>query len=139
MTGAKDAVGRLSKSSIAEPGYSRTAPILFPANAEVTLLVMTAEADVVPSLEARSDVVDGKLAVKRTSLPPQSILKQWSSELGYERNSEAGDGSPSSILSTFDQATFNALPRNLRVTLTRYFLRDLTTLSLYADSFLVTG
>ncbi|KAL8281093.1 hypothetical protein RQP46_006451 [Phenoliferia psychrophenolica] len=138
LEGAKDAVGRLSKSSIAEPGYSRTAPVLFPANAEVTLLVMTAEADVVPSLEARSDVVDN-YTVKRTSLPPPAVLKQWSSVLGYERNAEAGDGGRSSILSSFDQETFNALPRNLRVTLTRYFLRDLTTLSLYADSFLVTA
>lgn len=43
------------------------------------------------------------------------------------------------ILKEFDQTVFNSLPRSLRVFLTRYFLRDLTTLALYADAFLIAG
>lgn len=104
---------------------------------------MTAESNIVPSLELRPDVVDS-FAVKRTSVPPPEVLKQWDGVLGSGYDSEgrattSEPGSPGSILASFDQRTFNALPRNLRITLTRYFLRDLTTLSLYADSFLVTG
>ncbi|KAK4702217.1 hypothetical protein P7C70_g4014, partial [Phenoliferia sp. Uapishka_3] len=125
--GAKDAVQRLSKSSVAQPGYSRTAPTLFPAHAEATLLVMTAEAEVTPGLEARADFTEAFI-VKQTSPPPEDVLKQWKDNL---------DGQ--SILKTFDQAAFNKLPRSLRVTLTRYFIRDLTTLALYADSFLITA
>lgn len=40
---------------------------------------------------------------------------------------------------SYNQKTFNELPLSLKIHLTRYFLRDLTVSSLYADAFVVTG
>ncbi|KAM0753097.1 hypothetical protein T439DRAFT_286646 [Meredithblackwellia eburnea MCA 4105] len=141
LDGANDAVRRLSKSSRAEPSYSRTNPTLFPAGVQPTLLVMSAEAVVVPSLESRSDISD-VFKIQRTSPPSTETLRPWSDLLDLELSGaelSRKKDSPGSILFKFNQKLFNSLPRSLRVHLTRYFLRDLTTLALHADAFLLTG
>lgn len=52
---------------------------------------------------------------------------------------ESGLPDASRVMQEYDQTVFNSLPLGLRVYLTKYFLRDLTTLALYADAFIVHG
>lgn len=102
---------------------------------------MTGESSIVDDLTA--DDLALNMTVQRTSLPPFEELRQWNEVLRLELNEDIGppakgvDGSR--ILTAWKQETFNALPKGLRVHLTKYFLRDLTTLALYADAFVVHG
>lgn len=137
VEGAGDAVRRLSKSSVAEPGYSRTQASFRP-EARATLLVMTSEAAALSALAASS--LAHEFALQQTSRPPAEELKQWKDLLRMEgEEAEAGGDERSDVLLSWRQSKFNKLPRSLRVHLTRYFLRDLTTLSLHADAFVVRG
>ena len=91
--------------------------------------------------------------VQTCALPTTESLQQWKHVLQLESNdvyeaedeeegtakTEEAKSEASTILTTFTQANFNTLPLSLRIHLTRYFLRDLTTLSLYADAFLISG
>ncbi|KAI5480768.1 hypothetical protein MNV49_007174 [Pseudohyphozyma bogoriensis] len=149
IEGATDAVRRLSKSSLQSPGYSRSRGHVFPSHATPTLVVMTSEDDVVPALLSDPKVSD-TFAVTRTSSVPMASLVQWQDLLKLEladydgkpaklKKGDHGHHDASKILKTWNQAVFNALPHSLRVHLTRYFLRDLITLSLYADAFVVSG
>lgn len=145
---ASDATRRLSKSTSAEPGYSRARTTLFPATAISTLVIMSAESS------AFQNILDDDLAdtfeIVEASAPSIESLQQWKKVLQLESNdpydedeevgkTEEPKSEASTILTTFTQTTFNALPLSLRVHLTRYFLRDLTTLSLFADAFLISG
>lgn len=137
VEGAGDAVRRLSKSSIAEPGYSRTQSSFRP-EARSTLLVMTSEAAALSALAASS--LAHEFTLLRTAPPPPDELRQWKDLLKMEgEETEAGDDERSDVLLSWRQSKFNKLPRSLRVHLTRYFLRDLTTLALHADAFVVRG
>ncbi|SCV72267.1 BQ2448_4961 [Microbotryum intermedium] len=135
MQGVNDALRRLSKNSIAEPSYSRNHPTLFPSSAKAHVVVVSGEkdADVVVKL-AHNDLARN-MDIKRTSSPPADELRQWSNLTGVEN----ARTDTSKIVTEFDQKTFNSLPKSLRVHLTRYLLRDLTTLALYADAFVVHG
>jgi hypothetical protein len=50
--GANDAIGRLSKSSSASPGYSRSRTASFPSTAISSLVVMSAESIALPKILA---------------------------------------------------------------------------------------
>lgn len=135
LEGALDAVRRLSGSSSAQPGYSREHPLIFPADSKPTLLLMTAENSVLPLLE--SDPLSSPFTLERTSAPPLESLRQWDDLLKLTPEGELT--SASTIMTTFKQSRFNDLPMSLRIHLTKFFLRDLTVLSLYADAMVVTG
>jgi hypothetical protein len=134
--GANDAIGRLSKSSSASPGYSRSRTASFPSTAISSLVVMSAESIALPKILA--DPLAAPFKVSSTSSAPLEGLKQWTGTLGLSSDGTVGKRS-SEILTTFNQETFNQLPLSLRIHLTRFFLRDLTTLSLYSDAFIVSG
>jgi hypothetical protein len=78
--------------------------------------------------------------IVKTSTPPLEELKQRWSDILESAASKGGKGSSRSILEEWDQEVWNSkLPRALKVELTRYFVRDLTTLSRFADAFVVSG
>jgi hypothetical protein len=136
--GATDAVKRLSrKSSIENPGYSRSRPTTFPSTSTTTLVALTSSNKLFDKFEQEattSQQADQLYNIVKTSLPPIDELKQrWNEILG-------SDSTSSSILEEWDQTIWNSkLPRGLKVELTRYFVRDLTTLSRFADAFVVSG
>jgi len=137
IEGAADSVRRLSKSSIAEPGYSRTQSS-FRSESRSTLLVMTSEASALSALAASS--LAHEFTLQRTSPPTAEELKQWKDLLKTDGDeTEAGGNDRSDVMLSWRQSKFNKLPRSLRVHLTRYFLRDLTILALHADAFVVRG
>lgn len=63
------------------------------------------------------------------SPPPLAKLRQWNESSAAIAHLQAH----------YDQRTFNELPQSLRTTLARFYVRDLTVLSLYADAFIVSG
>lgn len=127
---------RLSKSN--SPGYTRNHPTLFPLGSRPTLLVMTAENSIMTSLTENPFATP--FDVQRTSKPPLDSLRQWDDLFKLDSR---GELTPASIIigssGIYSQSQFNKLPLSLRIHLTRFFLRDLTVLSLYADAFVVTG
>ncbi|GAA5962924.1 hypothetical protein JCM3765_005922 [Sporobolomyces pararoseus] len=136
--GVSDAVKRLSrKSSISNPGYSRSRPTLFPPSSTTTLVSLTSSNKLFGEFEQEAttnkQAVDQLYNLVRTSMPPTEEMKQrW--------NEVLGSSSIGSILEEWDQKIWNEnLPRALKVELTRYFVRDLTTLSRFADAFVVSG
>lgn len=96
---------------------------------------MTAENSVLPLLA--SDPLSAPFTLERTSAPPLESLRQWDDLLKLTPEGELT--SASTIMTSFKQSRFNDLPMSLRTHLTRFFLRDLTVLSLYADAMVVTG
>ena len=136
--GVSDAVKRLSrKSSISNPGYSRSRPTLFPPSSTTTLVALTSSNKLFEEFEQEAtvnkQVVDQLYNLVRTSMPPTEELKQrW--------NEVLGSSSVGSILEEWDQNIWNEnLPRALKIELTRYFVRDLTTLSRFPDAVVVSG
>lgn len=136
LEGAADAVRRLSsKSTTVAPGYTRGHPTLFPVTSKATFLVMTADNNIMASLAA--DPFASTFDVQRTSKPPLDGLRQWDELFKVDSR---GELTPASIImGSYSQKIFNELPLSLRIHLTRFFLRDLTVSSLYADAFVVTG
>ncbi|GAA6038154.1 hypothetical protein JCM8097_005765 [Rhodosporidiobolus ruineniae] len=138
--GAADAVRRLSHSSIANPSYSRTRPTLFPSTATPTLVALTSNSTLFSRFSALPDGVAYNLLC--TSPPPSNELLRWNDVLRIELTADIPPpvGEAGKILDEFDQRTWNEeLPRALKVLLARHFVRDLTTLALYADAFVVSG
>lgn len=69
-------------------------------------------------------------------------LKQWKHLI--EDEGVEGEVSPenevaASILRAYSPEVFEKLPLSLRVHLTLWFLRDLTTLAMFSDAFIVSG
>ncbi|GAA5886072.1 hypothetical protein JCM6882_004253 [Rhodosporidiobolus microsporus] len=138
--GAADAVRRLSHSSIASPSYSRTRPTLFPSTATPTLVGLTSNTSLFNTFLSHPSGISYNTL--RTSSPPTNELMRWNDVLRLELTEDIPPpvGEAAKILSEWDQGVWNAeLPRGLRVLLARYFVRDLTTLSLYSDAFVVSG
>lgn len=141
MTGAKDALARLSKSTVADPGYSRSRPLIFREGNEATLVLMSTDPSVMASLSG-TPAVANSFRLQRASPPSMDTLRQWKdllklSDDGTQAASSAADAALSHLWT--NRKTFNALPRGLRVLATRYLLGDLFTLALYADAFIISG
>jgi hypothetical protein len=102
---------------------------LFPSTATSTLLFLTPDSSAVTSLPSLySEYGNYTLAVP--SLPAADKLRQW----------WPAQDAITSIQSKFEQNRFNKLEDlKLRITLARYYVRDLTVMALYADAFLVSG
>ncbi|GAA6016051.1 hypothetical protein JCM11491_000653 [Sporobolomyces phaffii] len=143
LEASADGVRRLSKSSIENPSYSRSRPTLFPATSTTTLVALTASdaafdafSTAATSGGAAATTANQLFHLVKTSAPPVDELTQrWGDVLGPDPRGRKGP----SILEEWDQRQWNALPRALRIELTRYFVRDLTTLSRFADAFVVAG
>ncbi|BGP16409.1 hypothetical protein JCM10213_004035 [Rhodosporidiobolus nylandii] len=134
--GAADATRRLSHASIASPSYSRTRPTLFPPGTVPTLVALSSNSTLFERFSALPE--SSSYTTQRTSPPPLTDLARWSDLLRLD-NADVPTGAAARILQEWDQGTWNNLPRGLRTLLARYFVRDLTTLSLYADAFVVSG
>ncbi|BGP40154.1 hypothetical protein JCM10450v2_004133 [Rhodotorula kratochvilovae] len=140
ILGAQDAVRRLTHASIASPSYSRVRPTLFPPSAVPTLVALTANSTAFSALAALPSAAG--LNVLRTSAPPHDALLRWNDVLRLELTGALAppSGDAHRLLREWDQKVWNRdVPRALRVLLTRYFVRDLTTLSLYTDAFVVSA
>ncbi|GAA5983618.1 hypothetical protein JCM11641_007301 [Rhodosporidiobolus odoratus] len=139
--GANDAARRLSHSSIASPSYSRTRPTLFPSTATPTLVALTSSSTLFSSFNSLPQAVSFNLL--RTSAPATSDLLRFNDllqlDLDANVNGDGATGEAGRILREWDQLLWNELPKGLRTVLARYFVRDLTTMSLYADAFVVSG
>ncbi|GAA5850485.1 hypothetical protein JCM8547_001889 [Rhodosporidiobolus lusitaniae] len=137
--GASDAVRRLSHSSIASPSYSRTRPTLFPSSSTATLVALTSNTTLFSLFSSLPSSLSSNIL--RTSQPSTAELLRFNKVLRLELTEELEmpSGEAGRILNEFDQKTWNALPRGLKVLLARYFVRDLTTLALYADAFVVSA
>ncbi|GAA6051715.1 hypothetical protein JCM3770_002697 [Rhodotorula araucariae] len=140
LLGAQDAVRRLTHASVASPSYSRVRPTLFPPSAVPTLVALTANSTAFSALSALPPATG--LNVVRTSPPAYDELLRWNDVLRLELTGALGPpkGDAHRLLRDWDQAVWNTdVPRALKVLLTRYFVRDLTTLALYADAFVVSA
>ncbi|GAA5900075.1 uncharacterized protein JCM6883_006084 [Sporobolomyces salmoneus] len=138
--GVGDAVKRLSrrKNLIENPGYSRSRPTLFPESSTSTLVTLTQSDELFQKFEEETISNKGggggidqlyNLVQTTKSLPVEDLKQRWNEVGGLEK-----------ILKEWDQGVWNeGLPRRLKVELTRYFVRDLTTLSRFADAFIVSG
>ncbi|GAA5904087.1 hypothetical protein JCM5296_000330 [Sporobolomyces johnsonii] len=138
--GASDAVRRLSHASIAAPSYSRSRPTIFPPTATPTLVALTGNASLFSDFAA--DQAALPFNVLRTSSPPYEDLRRWNDVLRLELTEDIAPpkGDAGTLLKEFNQDVWNKdLPRALQIYLTRYFVRDLTTLSQFADAFVVSG
>ena len=142
LAAAHDATRRLTHASSASPSYSRVRPTLFPPGTTATLVALTANASAFDEVAARPESVE--FNVVRTSAPASDELARWDEALGGSA-AAAGEGEREGaradrLLSEWDQKRWNdEVPRGLKVLLARHFARDLTTLSLYADAFIVSG
>ncbi|CEQ39496.1 SPOSA6832_01040, partial [Sporobolomyces salmonicolor] len=138
--GASDAVRRLSHASIAAPSYSRSRPTIFPPTARPTLVALTSNASLFSDFAA--DQAALPFDVLRTSSPPYEDLRRWNDVLRLELTEDIAPpkGDAGTLMKEFNQNVWNKdLPRALQIYLARYFVRDLTTLSQFADAFVVSG
>ncbi|GAA5942177.1 uncharacterized protein JCM15063_002031 [Sporobolomyces koalae] len=136
IEGANDAVKRLSSQAVrgaVTPGYSRSNPTVFPTTATATLVTLTSSSTLFDRfVELGRTVTDATLV--RTSTPPIELLRQRWQDV-FEQ-----PGRGHELLNEWDQTVWNRnVPRALQIELTRYFVRDLTTLSKFADAFVVSG
>ncbi|GAA5896019.1 hypothetical protein JCM8208_007507 [Rhodotorula glutinis] len=139
LAAAHDATRRLTHASSASPSYSRVRPTLFPPGTTATLVALTANASAFDDVAARPESVE--FNVVRTSAPASDELARWDEALGGSSSGGEGEGARADrLLSEWDQKRWNdEVPRGLKVLLARHFARDLTTLSLYADAFIVSA
>jgi len=143
--GANDAVRRLSHASIASPGYSRSNPTIFPSTATSTLVALTSNTSLFDAFSSASSSSAFPFNIVKTSPPPLEDLKnRWNDilrlELTEDISAPKGSGDTGKLLKEWDQKVWNKdVPRALKIELTRYFVRDLTTLSKFADAFIVSG
>lgn len=143
--GANDAVRRLSHASIASPGYSRSNPTIFPSTATSTLVALTSNTSLFNTFSSASSSSAFPFNIVKTSPPPLEDLKnRWNDilrlELTEDISAPKGSGDTGKLLKEWDQKVWNKdVPRALKIELTRYFVRDLTTLSKFADAFIVSG
>ncbi|BGP55564.1 hypothetical protein JCM8202v2_003169 [Rhodotorula sphaerocarpa] len=151
--GADDAVRRLTHASVKAPGYSRARPNLFRETATPTLIALTSNETLFAQMTA-SPAAE-LYNVLRTSPPPFEELRPFNDVLRLDVGAydapksaapspgaaaAAAKGSINKLLREWDQQVWNQdVPRELRVLLTRYFLRDLIVLSQHADAFVVSG
>ncbi|GAA5935417.1 hypothetical protein JCM3775_006268 [Rhodotorula graminis] len=138
LAAAHDATRRLTHASSASPSYSRVRPTLFPPGTTATLVALTANSSAFDELAARPESVE--FNVVRTSAPASDELARWDGVFGNGGASSGEGGGADRLLSEWDQKRWNdEVPRGLKVLLARHFARDLTTLSLYADAFIVSA
>ncbi|GAA6061475.1 hypothetical protein JCM10212_002554 [Sporobolomyces blumeae] len=138
--GASDAVRRLTHASVASPSYSRSRPTLFPESATPTLVALTSNASLFSDFSSSPSA--SPFTVVRASLPPPEDLRRWNDVLQLESpdSPPTSSGEAGKLVKEWDQDVWNRdVPRALKIELTRYFVRDLTTLSQYADAFVVSG
>lgn len=151
--GADDAVRRLTHASVKAPGYSRARPNLFRETVTPTLIALTSNETLFAQMTA-SPAAE-LYNVLRTSPPPFEELRPFNDVLRLDVGAydapksaapspgaaaAAAKGSINKLLREWDQQVWNQdVPRELRVLLTRYFLRDLIVLSQHADAFVVSG
>lgn len=145
-TGIQDALRRLSSSTIASPSYSRLRPTIFPSTSVPHIVLLTGDTsplvDFTTAYIPPTSSLPPKIRYSRTSQPSQSALSRWSDLLRLKLSPHLTPPitpDPSTILTSYSQPVFNSLPLPLRILLTRHFLRDLTTLSWYADAVVVSG
>lgn len=115
---------------------------LFPKTASPSIVLLTANRTSAATLSWEDDS-GRELKLQLTSPPPREELKRWNQVLRLELDDKlqmpTSKVDASKAVEEYDQTVFNSLPLSLRVYLARYFLRDLTTLALYADAFIVHG
>ena len=128
-----DAVRRLTRSTKSAPGYRRGSS-LFPRSSKPTLISLLIDSTAITSLTT-ADPSAPSYAVLKTTPPTLDSLRPWSDSLHL--NTGEGEGEKG----IFDRSMgeFNRLPAGLRIHLTRFIVRDLFTLSLHADAFVVKG
>ncbi|KAK4056649.1 hypothetical protein OIO90_002201 [Microbotryomycetes sp. JL221] len=143
--GINDAVKRLTSSTIDEPSYSRSRS-LFPTNSNPLIVMLTPNTSTIPTLDWQ-DEFGRPLTIESTSRPPFQELRRWNDILRIEltdslpaRNpftTDEQDLKQTKITSEWDFKIFKTLPKSLQIYLTLYFVRDLTTMSLFSDAFVV--
>jgi len=127
--GGIEAVDRLEATSWASIEYAQPP----------TLLLMTAESSVLTAFA--SDPLSAGFAIETTTVPAPQSLADWSQDLkgiGLSPQQLKSAGR-TTVLNSFAQQNFNALPDKLRIHLTTFFVRDLDILAKYADAAVVTG
>lgn len=139
--GAANALRRLTHSSITSPGYSRSRPNIFPPTATPTLVALTNN-ETLFSVFTSSQSSLSEYNIVRTSPPPFDELRQFNEILRLEvtPDLQPPKGNANKLLREWDQQIWNDdVPRELKVLLTRYFVRDLIVMAQHADAFVVSG
>ncbi|ORY89385.1 hypothetical protein BCR35DRAFT_300547 [Leucosporidium creatinivorum] len=141
VEGVNEALSRLSKSTLTSPGYSRGHPTLFPPTSQPSIILLSPNRTLASTLSWISPSTGSNYSLSLPSSPPLAELKRWNQVLRIELTEElaapVGSVDQSRIVDEWELEVWNTLPRGLRVYLTKWFLRDLTTLALYADAFVV--
>lgn len=138
--GAANALRRLTHSSITSPGYSRSRPNIFPPTATPTLVALTNNETLFSVFTSKSSLSEYNIV--RTSPPPFDELRQFNEILRLEvtPDLQPPKGNANKLLREWDQQIWNEdVPRELKVLLTRYFVRDLIVMAQHADAFVVSG
>ncbi|GAA5869756.1 hypothetical protein JCM3774_003840 [Rhodotorula dairenensis] len=138
--GAADAVRRLTHSSLTAPGYSRSRPNIFPPTATPTLVALTNNETLFSVFTSMSTLSEYNIV--RTSPPPFDELRRFNEILRLEvtPDLQPPKGNANKLLREWDQKVWNEdVPRELKVLLTRHFVRDLIVMSQHADAFVVSG
>lgn len=95
--------------------------------------------------ELALDAPDRNISIERPSHPSALDLRQWNdvvrAELDHLHAPKGAPGTPKSVLggAAWDRDAWMELPLGLRVELTKWWIRDLTTLAWFADAFVVQG